>query len=137
MSFRKNFGKTVKKYIRHLKFYCPYCGRKTKISEFKKPLGKKKLCKGCGQIFDLVEENMQPPWATATSIGDNRQETKKDEEGIVAGEKASHPKDEKSSSRGVQTALTRLVSGNRILAVLVATVVIVGILLVLGFVGFL
>ena len=41
-----------------LTFFCPFCGRKTKLDESLNPLGKKKKCRNCSKIFDLNEKTM-------------------------------------------------------------------------------
>jgi uncharacterized membrane protein YhaH (DUF805 family)/ribosomal protein L33 len=49
-----------------LDFYCPQCGRKTSFKEEQQPLGKKKQCKGCGEMFWLTQVNTKPPTSPAT-----------------------------------------------------------------------
>jgi hypothetical protein len=45
----------------YLDFYCPFCGRKSSLKESLEPLDKKKLCRGCNQIFVLTTDNLLPP----------------------------------------------------------------------------
>lgn len=40
-------------------FFCPNCGRKTKIQKNIDPFGKKKKCKGCAHIFSLCGDTMR------------------------------------------------------------------------------
>lgn len=40
-------------------FACPYCQKKTSLRRELSPLGKKKICKGCGKTFTLKEKYQQ------------------------------------------------------------------------------
>ena len=39
----------------NIEFYCPYCARKTSLKASLQPVGKRKKCKGCGNIFMLTQ----------------------------------------------------------------------------------
>ncbi len=67
MGFTKRVTKSVKQYVKYIKFFCPFCGRKTRIAEAKEPFGKKKLCKGCGHTFELSEKYIESPWGSETT----------------------------------------------------------------------
>ena len=41
-----------------MKFFCSFCGQKTLIPEKMQPLGKKKKCRACGQVFEMSEQTM-------------------------------------------------------------------------------
>ena len=61
-----------------LKFFCVHCGQGTLIPEKMQPLGKKKKCRSCGQVFELNEQSMRRQ--SKTSFGQRRKMRQKQQQ---------------------------------------------------------